>query len=73
MTDPYADTIVPMMRAAPYFELLPPDRTPDRTWRWRLTSGAGEILAHSEPHGTREAALAAIRLVKSGAPAAEVR
>lgn len=73
MTDPYADTIVPAFARAPYFEVLPPDRTPDKTWRWRLKSGSGEILAQSEPHGSKDAAVASIKNVKTGAPTAEVR
>lgn len=73
MTDPYADTIVPAFARAPYFEVLPPERTPDKTWRWRLKAGTGEILAQSEPHGSKDAALASIKNVKLGAPTAEVR
>lgn len=73
MTDPYADTIVPAFARAPYFEVLSPERTPDKSWRWRLKAGNGEILAQSEPHGSKNAALASIQHVKSGAPTAEVR
>lgn len=73
MTDPYAETIVPGFARAPYFELLSPERTPDKTWRWRLKSGIGEILAQSEPHGTKDRALASIKGVKTAAATAEVR
>jgi hypothetical protein len=39
------DALVPAAARSPHFEFLPPERTADRTWRWRLESGTGEIRA----------------------------
>lgn len=72
MTDPYADTIVPVFTRAPYFELLAPEATGQKSWRWRFKAGNGEVLAQSEPQMSRDACLAAISRVKAGAATAEI-
>lgn len=73
MTDPYADTLVPIFTQAPFFELLSPEATGQKTWRWRLKAGNGEVLAQGEPQMSRDGCLASISRVKAGAPTAEIR
>ena len=55
MSDPYAETIVPAFTRAPYFEILAPDTTGQKSWRWRFKAGNGEVLAQGEPQMSRDA------------------
>lgn len=73
MTDPYADTLIPTFNRAPFFELLSPEKSPDKTWRWQLKAGNGELLATSEPFGSRTGCLDSISKVKASAAVAEIR
>lgn len=73
MSDPYAETIVPVFTRAPFFEILAPEATGQKTWRWRFKAGNGEVLAQGEPQMSREACVAAIGRVKAGAATAEIR
>ena len=73
MTDPYADTIIPAFASRPFFEILSPERTRDKAWRWQLKAGTGEIVAQGEPHHSKETCLASINRVKASAAGAEIR
>ncbi len=73
MSDPYADTIVPTFSRAPAFEILSPEKSRDKSWRWQLKAGNGELLATSEPFGSRTGCLDSISRVKASAAAAEIR
>jgi len=72
MTDPYADTLVPSFSRAPFFEILAPEATGGKSWRWRFKAGNGEVLAQGEPQMSRDACLSAISRVKAGTATAEI-